>query len=211
MSKKRFILTVVLPVCISLLIGILIIVLNNNFILNSRAIAIVASEKSNFNSQISELKKERDKLEGEIADYDKTLADNSLLTEEVEALKSELEHYVSDVDAAKARSEKLKVQITEKKTYLDSLSKIESETEGDSLKLSDGEYKCPSELPSGRYKAEGTGKLYRYSISNSLTLKEDLSTIDTHSYTFDLEAGETIKIEGTLTLTELTANKEKSE
>ena len=44
MNRKKFLLTSVLPVAVSLVIGAVIIILNNNYVLNSRANAIVSGE-----------------------------------------------------------------------------------------------------------------------------------------------------------------------
>ncbi len=200
MQNKKFILTTVLPVALSIVIGILIIVINNNFILKSKAHAIVATEKKDFSNKIKSLKSEEKELLQTSAEYDLTLTQNTLLVEEVETLKHTLDGYVADIEAANSTIAELDTSITDKQAYYDSLSGLQSETEGDVITLKTGDYKCPSGIKAGRYTAEGNSKIYFYTIANTLKDKVDLSVIDTHSYSFDIASGESIKVDGNVTL-----------
>lgn len=205
MQNKKFLLTTVLPVALSIVVGILIIAINNNFILKSKARTIVMSEKKEFTANINSLKSEEKELTKASAAYDEILAQNTFLIEEVETLKSTHDGYVADIESAKSTIAELDTIIADKQAYYDSLSGIEQETEGDSISLRTGDYKCPSSIKPGRYTAEGTGKIYFYTIANTLKDKIDLSVTDTHSYTFDITSGESIKIDGSLTLTKVDA------
>ena len=94
-------------------------------------------------------------------------------------------------------------KISEKTEYLSSITDIPVEVQGEKKTLKSGEYKSPSQIKAGRYTAEGNGTIYLYTISNSLRLKENLSLINSHSYTFEITSGETLKIDGTVSITEL--------
>lgn len=202
-NGKSFYITMI-PIIVSVVIGVLLLVFHNSIGTGSKAALMVAKEKSDMNSQLSELNSQIDDLNLEIAGYNQTINANSTLINEVTSLNNELDSYNADLENAKQKNSELNSQIAEKQEYLDNLSSIGSESgEGDSRELKDGEYKCPADLKSGRYRAEGEGTLYVYNIANDLTVRENLSTIDSHSYEFELSSGEKIKIEGTLTLTPL--------
>lgn len=204
MQKKQFMLTVALPVLLSILIGIVIILLNRSYILESRAKAQIASERSRYSEEIDKLKKEQASLNSETEKYDKTLEENKQLVAEIDTLTNELNSYTTDVEDAAARQTSLDEQITEKKNYLSGLDSISEETEGTSRTLKEGEYKCPGDLPAGRYKAEGEATIYLYDISpSSLRDKQDLSTVDSHTYTFTLQSGDTFKTDGEVKLTDM--------
>ncbi len=200
MQNKKFLLTTALPIALSVVAGILIIVINNSFILESKARSTVASEKKEFLSNIKELRAEKKQLTKEAEGYDAELKQNTMLIEEVEALKTTLDEYTADIEAANNTVLELDTAISEKQAYYDSLSELEDETVSDTKTLKSGDYKCPSSIKAGRYTAEGTGKIYFYTIANTLKDKADLSTIDTHSYSFEITSGESLKIDGSVTL-----------
>lgn len=207
MTKKKFLLTVVLPVCLSIIAGLLIIILNYNNVLGTRARAVVSNEKAQLNEEISQLSAEKDSLTAQISSYDETLSANASEVQEIDTLSNELQTYTTDIENMKSRITEIDSQISEKSIYLSGLDTLPKESEGEKITLSKGEYKCPADIKAGRYRAEGSGIIYIYSIANSLTAKEDLSTIDTHSYTFDIKSGESIKIDDSVTLTEVTNDK----
>lgn len=185
-----------LPVFISMIIGLIIILSGNSFIVPSRAHKLVESEKALIQKEISELKTEQSSLENESKNYDDTLKENKDLLEEINSFKSDLSEYEADIEEAKAKITELDAEITSKKAHLDSIDEIEPEKQGKSIQLSPGEYKCPNDIKAGRYSFEGTGKIYLYSIANTLSKEINLSTTDTHSFKLIITSGESIKIEG---------------
>lgn len=205
MKNKKFLITTVLPIAISLIIGILIVTVTNNFILKSKANSIVESEKKEFINNINALKSEKAQLEATEAEYDEILTQNKALVEEVETLKGTLDEYVSDIASAQSTLADLDSRIAEKQAYLNSISGLTTESESTVITLKKGEYKCPSTIKEGRYTIEGSGTVYVYTIANNLKEKFDLSVIDTHSYTFDITSGETLKVESTSTLKKIDA------
>ncbi len=202
-NGKIFYITMI-PIIVSVVIGVLLLVFHNSIGTSSKAALMVAGEKNDMNSQISELNSQIDDLNVEIAGYNQIINANSTLINEVTSLNSELDSYNADLENARQRNSELNSQLTEKQEYLDNLSSIGTDSaEGEARELKDGEYKCPADLKSGRYRAEGEGTIYVYNIANSLTVRENLSTIDSHSYEFEISSGEKIKIEGEVSITPL--------
>lgn len=203
LKKKNFILTVILPIFISIIIGILIVVLNSSSILKTQASAIVAGEKKQFKSEMAELKKEKKELNSEAAEYDKTLEENRLLLEEINALTTELNDYTSSIESAKETISSLDNSIAEKTSYNESLSSLSGNEEGSTKSYTNKKLNVPSDIKAGRYKAEGYGTVMIYTIAGTLQDKQNLSLVDTHSYTFDIASGQSLKIDGTVSLTEI--------
>ena len=203
LKKKNFIFTVILPIFISIIIGILIVVLNSSSILKTQASAVVLNEKKQFKSEMTELKKEKKELNSEAAEYDKTLEENRLLLEEINALTTELNDYTSSIESAKETIASLDNSIAEKTSYNESLSSLSGNEEGSTKSYTNKKLNVPSDIKAGRYKAEGTGTVMIYTIASTLQDKRNLSLVDTHSYTFDIASGQSVKIEGTVSIAEI--------
>lgn len=203
LKNKNFLLTVILPIIISIFVGLLIIVLNSKSILNTRAATVVAGEKKEMTDKISSLKEEKETLQYTAAEYDKTLEDNRLLLDEITTLTEDLNEYTTSIEDAKKTIESLDNTIKAKAEYNESLKSIVSETAGESKSYSNVKLSSPSDIKQGRYKAEGTGTLLIYSIAGTLEDKQNLSVIDSHSYVFNIISGQSVKVEGTLTITEI--------
>lgn len=203
MKRNKFLLTVALPILLSIIAGITIIVLNNSYIMNLRATAIVNKEKSEMNKEISDMISEQKKLKEDILGYDTILKEKKYAATEIEFFNKELNNYINDINNVSAKISEAEKKIEEKTNYLSSITDIPAEVKGEKKTLKAGEYKSPSELKPGRYTAEGKGTIYLYTISNSLRLKENLSLIDSHSYTFEINSGETLRIDGTVSIVEL--------
>lgn len=204
LKNKNFLLTVILPVIISLIIGILIIVLNNQSVLNTRALTQVLGEKNAMNSDISSLSKEKKELLYTQADYKKQIEDNRLLFEEIQALTTELNSYTESINSAKSTIAELDKTITDKKKYNESLNSLSKETQSGTKSYKNIKLNIPQDIAAGRYKAQGTGTILIYTIAGTLEEKQNLSVLDSHSYTFNITSGQSIKIEGTVSLTRIT-------
>ena len=203
LKSKNFILTVILPIFISIVAGIVIIVLNSHSVLKTQASAVVANEKRAMNSAMSDLKSEKKDLKYEAAEYDKTLEDNRLLLDEVNALTAELNDYTTSIENAKETITALDTSISEKKAYNESLASMSGNDTGGTKSYTNAKLNIPSDLKAGRYKAEGKGTLMIYTIASTLQDKQNLALLDTHTYTFDITSGQSLKIEGTLSVTEI--------
>lgn len=203
-KNKRFLLTVVLPILVSIAIGIIIIVLNSTSLLNTRASTTVMSEMNKMNTELAALQSEKKELDKKAAEYDKQLAENKLLVEEIEALNTELNNYNIDIESANSKIAELDKSIADKTEYNNNLSSLTQETDSTQRQYKDVKLNAPTDIAAGRYKAEGDGTLLIYSIAGTLEDKQNLALLDTHSYVFNLTSGQSIKIEGTLTLTAIT-------
>ena len=203
LKNKNFLLTVILPIFISIIIGVIVIVLNSENILHTQSSAVIASEKKQMSDNMSDLKVEKKELMRKAAEYDKTLEDNQILIDEIKALTDELNDYTENIESAQTTITELDSAIADKTAYNESLASVSGGEIGKSKSYTNIKLQIPSDLKAGRYKAEGKGTLLIYTIAGSLREKQNLSLLDTHSYTFDIASGEAIKIEGTLSITEI--------
>ncbi len=203
LKNKNFLLTIILPIFISTIIGIIVIVLNSTSVIDIQSGAVINREKREMNSAMSELKKEKKELTYKAAEYDKVLEDNRILLDEITALNDELTEYINNIASAKDTVAQLEQSITDKTEYNESLNNLSGNEQGKTRSYSNVKLAIPGELKSGRYKAEGKGTIMIYTIAGTLQDKQNLSVLDTHSYTFDIISGQTLKIEGTLSLTEI--------
>ena len=117
-----------------------------------------------------------------------------------------MEEYNKSIEHAKQTIAELDTSIAQKTEHMESLQSLASNIAGKTKVYKDTKLNIPLDMKSGRYKAEGTGTLMIYSISGTALSDKvtDLSLIDTHSYTFDIESGQSIVIKGTVSLTEIT-------
>ncbi len=203
LKNKSFILTVILPIFISLIIGILIIVLNNSAVLNTRAAATIAREKSSMNQNMSKLKKEKNELSHKEAELDKILEENKILINEITALTDEIDDYTVSIENAKKTITELDSAITDKTAYNESLKGLSQNNPQSKKTYTNKTLTVPLDISEGRYIAEGTGTLMIYTGSKLKDKAQDLSLIDTHSYTFDIQSGQSVKIVGTVSLTKI--------
>lgn len=203
LKNKNFFLTVLLPVFISIIAGAVIIFLNNSSILKTQVSAVITAEKIQMNSEMSELKAQKKELSRTKAGYDKDLEKKRLLLDEIEAMTAELNDYTTAIESAKETILSLDVSISEKKAYNESLASMSSANTGGTKSYTNKKLNIPSDLHSGRYKAEGNGTIMIYTVAGTLQDKQNLALLDTHTYTFDITSGQSLKIEGTLSLTEI--------
>ncbi len=203
LKNKKFLLTVILPILLSIIIGTLIIILNNDSILNTRAKAIVSKEIEQMTNELNELQKQKKELNYENADLEKQLEDNYILLEEIKVLTTELDEYIESINAANITISELDKSIAEKTQYNNNLNNLDTHKAGVSKNYSNTRLNVPNDIKSGRYRADGNGKILIYTIAGTLEDKQDLSVLDSHSYTFNISSGQYIKIEGALSLTKL--------
>ena len=202
MQKKLFFFTIALPVFLALAAGVVIVVLNSKSILHTRAEARVAAERTAMTAEMDSMRAEQKDLKRDEAKYDKIIEDNKAMINNVEVLKSQIEQYNTDLENANQRNAELDNSISDNQSYLDGLNSIQPPIDGDERTLEAGDYKSPSDIKPGKYRAEGTGTLLLKNIANSQKDRVDLSTIDTHSYVFEIASGESINVKGEIKLIE---------
>ena len=142
-KNRNFLLTVILPIFISIIAGIVIIVLNSQSILNTRATATVENEKKIMNSEMAELNSEKEDLKYKVAEHNKTLEENRLLVEEVTALTEELATYNTNIETAKTTIKELDVSIESKTAYYNSLSSMSGTDTGTTVSYTDKKLNIP--------------------------------------------------------------------
>ena len=118
-------------------------------------------------------------------------------TGEITAMKTETETAKKSIEETKSKTE------AASKT-LNSLNAGMNLSRGKSVEVGPGGLRCPDTIGAGRYIAEGDGVLTIIAVNGAARVSEDLLTIDTGTYTFDLADGERVKTNnGNITLTEL--------
>lgn len=201
MIDKKTLTAILIPLVIGVATGAAIILCHNSFSNEAHCLAVVNGEKNEMKNSIDDLISERKRLLSDNDKYDITINENGLKTSEIDSLIEEYENYVNKIEELKTTDNDLLNQINTKKMYVEKLAKMVNPVTGEKRTLAAGEYKCPSQLPAGRYILEGNGYFYIYSIANTASLKENLSTIDTHSFVFDIREGETLKLDEECSIT----------
>lgn len=194
MISKKIFLAATIPLVIAVAAGSAIIICHNSFGNETYCLSLVANEKNEMQNSIDELVSKRKQLLSDNDKYDILINENGLKTSEIDSLIEEYDSYTLKLDELKENETSLDDQIITKKSYIEQLDQISVPVTGEKKTFSAGEYKCPSQIPAGRYMIEGSGYFYIYSIANTASLKENLSTIDTHSFVFDIAEGESIKL-----------------
>ncbi len=202
-KNKKFLLSVILPIAISIIIGTIIIILNNESILYTSARSIVSKEMELMQQDLNELQKTKKDLQYQSAVLDKKIDDNHILLEEINVLSTELNEYNEGIDSANITIAELDKTIADKTQYNNNLNNLDTQTVGVTKKYTNVKLNIPGDIKPGRYKADGTGKLMIYTIAGTIEDKQDLSVLDSHSYTFNVTSGQYIKIDGTLNITKL--------
>ena len=165
--------------------------------------AVVSNEIKQLESGIKEFEDKKISLQYTASDLDKKIENNSIILGEIQALKTESENYDTDIANAKKTIEGLDISITEKTKYSSNLDKLNNQTPSINQTYSNVKLNVPGDISAGRYTATGTGKLFIYTIANTIQEKQDLSLLPSNSYSFNISSGQYIKIEGTVTLTNI--------
>lgn len=200
--KKRII------VKISIAAALLAVIILSAVFSHAGAVKIMAkkelkSEISLLQSENYRLEKKQSDLKDDISDIEEEIDSKNEIADEAAEYIAEYENLKTGVDEAEKSLSEINASIERKQTYLKQSKTIKRLSEGEKLYASDETLKCPSDIPAGRYIASGDGNLLVYNTSNSLRLSENLESIETNSFTFDISAGESVKAAGSATLTEL--------
>ncbi len=163
----------------------------------------IRAEMKVFGDENERLEQKRADLKNEISDFEEKIDSKNEVAEEAEEYMTEYENLKSGVDEAEKTLSEMNLSIERKKAYLEQSKDIKKLSEGKSVYASDKTLKCPSDIAEGRYIASGGGNLLVYNSSDSLRISENLGSIDTNSFTFDISAGESVKAAGSVTFTEL--------
>lgn len=191
-------------------IAVVILILAVSSVFFTYGHAVKSQAKNNFQNELSSLETENYKLEkkrSELKDYvSETESDIETKYEiglEAEEYTSKLEAVKQEAEAAEQTLAELEASIEKKQEYLKQADSIKPLTEGNIISVTAETLECPSDISPGRYIAEGSGNLLIYTSANKLRISEILTSIDTNSFTFDIESGESVKVTDSVIFTEL--------
>lgn len=169
----------------------------------SRAKAEFTNALSMLEAENYKLEKKRSELKDFVSEAEFDIETKTEIGLEAEEYTTQLETIKQDVADSKKELEELTLSLEKKQEYLNQADSIKPLAEGDIISLTNSTLKCPDSIPPGRYIAEGDGNLLIYSTSNKLRISENLTKIDTGTFTFDITKGESLKATDSVTLTEL--------
>lgn len=177
--------------------------LTHSFAVSGEARAQFKSGLNSLISQNAELEQKKDDLKSEIEKNEQIIESKNEISAEADEYLNQLDTLKADVDAANRELIELDESIKKKQEYIDRSGSIKKPTKGRSVSLSGRTLNCPDDIAAGRYIASGKGNLLIYNSSKKLRISENLSTIETNSFTFDLEEGESVEATESITLTVL--------
>lgn len=207
MNKKKFMLSAVLPIALSLILGASLLIYSGTHVMPSQIRAAASAKKSALSARAERLKADNRELADEIEGLEKELGQYREALDNINSQNERLNDYNAQIDEQSAAIDAVNAEIKERSELLASIAELPAETEGSEKKLGEGEYKCPSDIAAGRYEIKGDATVYLYSLANTLSKKENLATLDTHSFRLEIASGEQLKVEGgSVTLTEIKTN-----
>lgn len=169
----------------------------------SKADKIINDEIISINMENYSLETERNSLTEEINGADDRIKNKSSINKEIEDYKKQAEDYKKEISDAENVIGELNDTIDKKNEYLEKMNEMRNEASEEERTLKEGTYECPDDIEEGRYIVSGTGWFLLYDSSNKLTTSENLQTLESGTYTFDLEEGGKIEIKGTVKIAPL--------
>ena len=178
------------------------------FGINKRLSYIASTQAADMTAELvsenEQLKTRRDILKNDVG----SKTDDTPYKDE---LNTKIAERTGEITAMKTETETAKKSIEETKSKTEAASKTLNSlnagmnlSRGKSVEVGTGGLQCPDTIGAGRYIAEGDGVLTIIAANGAARVSEDLLTIDTGTYTFDLAEGERVKTNnGNITLTEL--------
>ncbi len=165
----------------------------------------ISSARSKLVEENKRLENQRDILKKDVGAKTDDTDRKEALNKEITDLTGEIETMKKDIEEAKKTLSEAKSRTIETRKTLDTLQSGMNMTRGSSKQIDNGgSLSCPAAIEPGRYVAEGGGIVTVTAATGSARVSEDLLSIDTGSYTFDLAAGESVSADsGAITLTEL--------
>lgn len=199
--KKKILIAVILFVVIAAAVAV-------GFAAHSFAVSreSAAEFKSALNSLIDEnekLEQRKEELKSNVSETEKNIESKNEIRTEADEYADRLNELKAQVDASNRTLTEMDASIKKKNEYIEKADGIKRLSRGRSVSLSDKTLKCSDDIAAGRYIAEGRGNLLIYNADNKLRISENLSSIDTNSFTFDIEEGESVKATESFTLTML--------
>ena len=189
-------LTLALTVC-AVIFGI-------NCHIRGLALADVTAETARITSENELLTTRRDILQSDVGSKTDDTERKDALNSEIAEKTGEIATMKSNIAAAQKATQRLSIRTAELNNSLTALNKGMNLKKGQSFQVGEMGLRCPTAINSGRYIATGDGIITIIAANGSARVSEDLLSIDTGSYTFDLAEGEYVEADsGNVTLTEL--------
>lgn len=199
-SQKSKIIYCIILAAVTALLSYFVYHLGEVYNIHSQASRLLYHEIIDLNNKYKATDSEVKMLEKQKNELQEQINQRSHINKEIEETVKQSESLQKDIDKAKEKLSDLDEQIEEKKDILSNIESISKSNSGKSLSLKEGLYECPKNISPGRYTVKGNDTLLLYSASNTLKISENLARLDTHSFTFDIEDGEKIRIDsGTTT------------
>lgn len=150
-----------------------------------------------------QLEKKKTELKNALAQTEQSIESKNEISAEAEEYETQLERLKEELNEVNRTLTELDESIQKKKEYIEQADNIKNPTKGRSFSASDKTLNCTEDIAAGRYIAEGRGNLLIYNSSNKLRISENLSAIDTNSFTFDIAEGESVRVTESVTFTTL--------
>lgn len=200
MTSKRF--YIALIAFITVLLAIITFILGFRYSSTSLAKEQLTQEISLLEVSTSEMQVKKDELNNQISDIDTELSTEETMNNYYMEYYQTRENLQTEIENLKKQSQELDSKITEIKGQTDNMT-TSDETEGKSYSLkSTKTYSCPNDIPTGRYKAQGTGTII-VSSSGKTRINENLGVAFDNTYTFNLSENEKIKVSSDTKITEI--------
>ena len=201
-KKKRLFLSVTLA--LTFVLTAAAVFLGIKLHISSLASADVATETANIMAANEQLKTRRNILAGNVESKTDDTERKDALNKEIAEMTGEIATMKTDLSAAEKATKELKNRAAVLNKTLTALNSGMNLKKGKSLSVGERGLQCPVSINPGRYIATGDGIVTIIAATGSARVSEDLLTIDTGSYTFDLADGEGVEADsGNVTLTEL--------
>lgn len=172
--------------------------------ISSLASADVAAQTAKITAENEQLKTRRDILAGDVGSKADDTERKDALNKQIAEMTGEIATMKNDLATAEKATAELKTRAAEVNKTLTALQNGMNPKKGQTLSVGETGLRCPLSIPSGRYIATGDGIVTIIAATGAARVSEDLLTIDTGSYTFDIAEGESVEADsGDVTLTEL--------
>ncbi len=165
--------------------------------------AAFKNELNDMKEENKQLEKEKRELKNSVSETERNIESKNEIAVEAEEYQTQLDALESELGEANRMLTEMDESIRKKKEYIGQADKIKNQKRGRSFTAYNKTLECDDDIQSGRYIAEGSGNLLIYNSSGTLRISENLSTIDTNSFTFDIADGESVKVTDSVTFTTL--------
>lgn len=203
MDKKKLLFFIIVPaLTLALTTAAMIFGLNLHTV---RLASLNVAEKTTEVVSANELlNTRRSILQSEVGSKTDDTERKNELNKQIAEITGEISTMKSDITAAEKSTAELKSKTAAVQKTLSALNNGMNPKKGRSVEVGANGVMCPYDISAGRYIATGDGIITIIAATGSARVSEDLFSIETGSYTFDLADGEIVEADtGSVTLTEL--------